>query len=189
MGRHDIIKSMKKLLVVSGSPKALGEGSKTYQTCLMINRLAAANFYVDYLSLGDHPLPSAKPEWHRDPFSNDVPIAVREVAFKFKDADCVILASPSYHGSYTSHIKNMIDAFHYDFLRNKRVGLVTIGHGGAAILPAIHLQDVVRTAYGELAHTIICVDGITDFTDSGLLIESKILENRMENLLSELSSQ
>lgn len=177
---------MKKLLIISGSPKTLAEGSKTYQSCLMIQNLAQERFNTDFLSLGDHPLPTAKPEWHQNPFGKSVPAEVREVALRFKQADAVILASPTYHGSYSSHIKNMIDVFHYDFLRSKNIGVITIGHGGAAILPATHLQDVIRTAYGQLCHTIICVDGVTDFDDNGKLIQSEVLKARIENLLNEL---
>jgi NAD(P)H-dependent FMN reductase len=179
---------MKKLLIVSGSPKTLAEGSKTYQACLFAKKMAeaASNFEVDFLSLGDNPLPTARPEWHRNPLADDVPEEVREVALKFKDAECVILATPIYHGSYTSHIKNMIDAFNYDFLRGRNVGIITIGHGGIAVLPATHLQDVIRTAYGQLCHTICCFDGVDDFDQSGKLIESERITNRMRTLIREL---
>lgn len=176
-----------KLLIVSGSPKTLAEGSKTYQSCLWLHKLAGSKFdQVNLLSLGDTILPRAKPEWHRNPFGDDVPEPVRAVAEQFKQADAVVLASPSYHGSYSSHLKNLIDVFHYDFLRGKNVGLLTIGHGGAAILPATHLQDVIRTAYGQLCHTIVCVDGVTDFDNDGKLIESDILKARMLRLIEEL---
>lgn len=181
-----LAKFMKKLLIVSGSPKTLAEGSKTYQACLMLKKEAEQKFEIDLLSLGDTVLPRAKPEWHRNPLADDVPEIVRGVALKFQQADAVVLASPAYHGSYTSHLKNMIDVFHYDFLRDRHVGLVIIGHGGAAILPATHLQDVIRTAYGKLCHTIACIDGATDFDDDGKLIESDKIRNRMLNLINEL---
>lgn len=179
---------MKKLLIVSGSPKILSQGSKTYQACLLAKKTAEKSglFEIKFISLGDRPLPTAKPEWHRNPLAKDVPEAVRGVAQQFQNANCVILATPSYHGSYTSHLKNLIDCFHYDFLRNKNVGIITIGHGGTAILPATHLQDVIRTAYGQLCHTICCFDGVDDFDNDGKLVESEKIKNRILSLIQEL---
>ena len=177
---------MRKLLIVSGSPKTLAEGSKTYQACLMLKQEAESQFEVELLSLGDTVLPRAEPQWHRNPLADDIPEIVRGVAMQFQQADAVVLASPIYHGSYTSHLKNLIDVFHYDFLRDKNVGLMAIGHGGTAVLPAVHLQDVVRTAYGQLCHTIICIDGVDNFDHNGKLIESARISARMLNLIYEL---
>ena len=82
--------------------------------------LQKASTIVDYsivlLSLGDTVLPRAEPQWHRNPLADDIPEIVRGVAMQFQQADAVVLASPIYHGSYTSHLKNLIDVFHYDFL-------------------------------------------------------------------------
>jgi NAD(P)H-dependent FMN reductase len=61
-----------------------------------------------------------------------------------READSVVLASPMYHGSYSSALKNALDYCGFDEFENKTVGLLGVAGGSFPITTLEHLRSVCR---------------------------------------------
>lgn len=59
-------------------------------------------------------------------------------------ADAVVLGTPSYHGSYSSVLKNALDYCGFDEFENKTVGLLAVAGGSFPITALDHLRSVCR---------------------------------------------
>jgi NAD(P)H-dependent FMN reductase len=141
---------MKKLFIVSGSVRSR-EDSHTYTFASNLRNVAeAVGFGVDLLHIGDEERSPALVKYHSDPFAEDVPEDIRNFARLVRDADVVLLVSPTYHGSYTSQMKNLLDCLTEDAFRGKTIIIASHGWGPSAIQPALHLQDVSRTMMGNI---------------------------------------
>ena len=139
---------MKKILIIGGSPR-LESDSKTTKLAREIEEVAKSiDLDVSVWLLGEKPLPTAKPHYHEDPMDKDNPAEVREFAKAVSDAELLVLTTPTYHGSYSSHLKNAIDCLSGDGFENKTVVIASQGWSATAMAPAMHLQDVVRTLQG-----------------------------------------
>lgn len=73
------------------------------------------------------------------------PPALGELLAAAREADAVILCSPTYHGTVSGAVKNALDALNFLFdddppyLAGKPVGLMALGGGGAAnVLTSLH---------------------------------------------------
>jgi MsuE subfamily FMN reductase len=95
----------------------------------------------------------------------------REIIDKVSAADCYVVGSPMYRGSYTGAFKNLFDLLPNDALAGKVVGLVATGgsdhhflaleHQLRPLLSFFRAHTVPGTVYGQNAH----------FTESGLAEE------------------
>ena len=70
----------------------------------------------------------------------DAPVVTRHV----READAVILATPMYHGSYSSALKNALDYCGFDEFENTTVGLLAVSGGSFPITALEHLRSVCR---------------------------------------------
>jgi NAD(P)H-dependent FMN reductase len=59
-------------------------------------------------------------------------------------ADAVVLGTPSYHGSYSSVVKNALDYCGFDEFEDTTVGLLCVAGGGFPTTPLEHLRSVCR---------------------------------------------
>ncbi|WP_276257661.1 NADPH-dependent FMN reductase [Haloglomus litoreum] len=59
-------------------------------------------------------------------------------------ADSVILGTPSYHGSYSSVLKNALDYCGFDEFEDTTVGLLCVAGGAFPTTPLEHLRSVCR---------------------------------------------
>lgn len=169
---------MKNTLIIGGSPRTT---------------ISKSNLIVDYISsilpgsnvwkLGKKPLPTAKPEWHEDP-SNSEDKTVVNFYDAIQKSEQIIIVSPTYHGSFTSHLKNALDCMGKNDFRGKTVFLCGMGYGVSAILPCIHLQDVVRTMKGNVYPRFIAVDNSDVNIDDGSL--SKKSTDRINEIIGEI---
>lgn len=146
---------MKRALIISGSPRK--EGSVTNLVAEQIEQAFKESGAESMVwKLSDKPLPTAEPQFHEDPINSGSEV-VAEFARQVAKADIVVLCTPTYHGSYSSHIKNAMDCLTGDALSGKRVILSC--HGGmTAGIPLTHLQDVVRTMQGSVVNSLIIID-------------------------------
>jgi NAD(P)H-dependent FMN reductase len=71
-----------------------------------------------------------------------------------------VLTSPTYHGSYSSHLKNALDCLSGNGFSGKTVVIATHGWSATAMGPAMHLQDVVRTLEGNLYRRFIVMNTV-----------------------------
>jgi NAD(P)H-dependent FMN reductase len=61
-----------------------------------------------------------------------------------READAVILASPMYHGSYATPLKNALDYCGFDEFEGTTVGLLGVSGGSFPITTLEHLHSVGR---------------------------------------------
>jgi NAD(P)H-dependent FMN reductase len=67
-----------------------------------------------------------------------------ELRERIRAADSVILATPMYHGSYSSVLKVAIDYCGFDEFENATVGLLAVAGGSFPITALEHLRSVCR---------------------------------------------
>jgi NAD(P)H-dependent FMN reductase len=67
-----------------------------------------------------------------------------ELEARVREADSVLLGTPSYHGSYSSVLKTALDYCGFDEFENTTVGLLSVSGGGFPITPLDHLRAVSR---------------------------------------------
>ena len=63
---------------------------------------------------------------------------------RVREADSVLLGTPSYHGSYSSILKTALDYCGFDEFENTTVGLLSVSGGAFPITPLDHLRSVAR---------------------------------------------
>ncbi|MFC3476891.1 NADPH-dependent FMN reductase [Halobacterium litoreum] len=74
----------------------------------------------------------------------DEPGDAADLTERVRRADAVILASPMYHGSYSSPMKTAIDYCGFDEFEDKTVGLLAVSGGSFPITALEHLRSVMR---------------------------------------------
>ena len=68
-----------------------------------------------------------------------------ELRDRLREADSIVLATPMYHGSYSSVLKTAIDYCGFDEFENKTVGLLAVSGGGFPLTALDHLRSVCRS--------------------------------------------
>ena len=123
------------ILAVCGS---LRDGSHT-RTAARHALAAAADrgAETELLDLREYDMPVFDPD---DDEAGDA------VGFKrtVREADAIILATPMYHGSYSSALKNALDYCGVDEFEKKTVGLLSSAGGNFPITALDHLRSVCR---------------------------------------------
>lgn len=74
----------------------------------------------------------------------DTPPSVDEITLLFREADSILLATPMYHGSFSSPLKTIIDYAGFDEFENKTIGLLGVSGGNFPITALEHLRSVCR---------------------------------------------
>lgn len=139
-----------RLFIFSASIRPQGE-SHTFTLANILNRMALRiGFETELLHYGDEEHSPAQVPYHDNPIADGVPKDIQDFALAVERANIIILASPTYHGSYSSQMKNMLDCLVEDAFNGKIIIMATHGWGPSAIAPAMHLQDVARTMYGQV---------------------------------------
>ena len=123
---------------VAGVPGSLREGSHT-RTAVR-RALAAAESTgatTDLVDIRDLDLPVFDAD-HEDAGAAD------ELRERLRAADAVILATPMYHGSYSSVLKTALDYSGFDEFEGTTVGLLAVSGGSFPITALDHLRSVCR---------------------------------------------
>jgi NAD(P)H-dependent FMN reductase len=92
---------------------------------------------TDLVDLRDLDLPVFDPD-------RDEPGDAAELTERVRDGDAILLASPMYHGSYSSPLKTAIDYCGFDEFEDKTVGLLAVSGGSFPITALDHLRSVLR---------------------------------------------
>ena len=105
-----------------------------------------------------------------------------------KNADAIILATPEYHGSYSSVIKLIIDNLGYpSALCGKAIGILGVAASPFGALKAIEHLNSITTHLG--CHTLPKVVNVAScyqiFDQTGSLTDEKVKE-RLETLATDL---
>jgi NAD(P)H-dependent FMN reductase len=69
---------------------------------------------------------------------------LEEVSRLLQEADGIVLATPMYHGSYSSPIKTLIDHMGFDEFENKTIGLLGVSGGRFPLSALDHLRTVCK---------------------------------------------
>jgi NAD(P)H-dependent FMN reductase len=68
-----------------------------------------------------------------------------ELRQHIRDADAVILGTPTYHGTYSSAMKNALDYCGFDEFENTTIGLLAVAGGSFPVTPLEHLRSTCRS--------------------------------------------
>lgn len=130
----------------------------------------------------------ALPVYDDDRPLHDYPEALADLLAAARDADAYILCSPTYHGTVSGAVKNVLDALNFlgdddpPYFGAKPVALMALGGGSAAnVLTALHhttrALNGLTIPTGIVAGGSAIVDGAV--TDEGVL-------RRMRGMTAEL---
>ncbi|WP_186319050.1 NADPH-dependent FMN reductase [Streptomyces sp. SAJ15] len=102
-----------------------------------------------------------RPELYADPLARQLsPMAAR--------ADAFVLASPTYHGSYSGALKNALDHLDGHEMAGKPVGLLAHGENLTAVQVCDALRTVVRALKGvAVPEQLVTVPGDFERTGDG----------------------
>lgn len=118
------------------------------------------------------------------PDSNDTRES-EELTAQIQKADAVILATPMYHGSYSSALKNAIDYCGFDEFEHKTVGLLAVSGGSFPISALEHLGTVCRSLDAWVLPYQAAVPDFHETFEHGELADED-LNKRVERIGSEL---
>lgn len=113
---------------------------------------------------------------------------------KVAEADAVILATPEYHGSYSSVMKLMIDNLGFpSVLKDKPVALLGVAAGRIGAIKALeHLRGVASHVGALVMPEAVSIARVQAmFNENNRLVSSELknfVESLLENLIKHLSS-
>ncbi|MFB6071575.1 MAG: NADPH-dependent FMN reductase [Halobacterium sp.] len=129
---------------------------------------------TDLVDLRDLDLPVFDPD-------ADQPGDAAELTRRVREADAVVLASPMYHGSYSSPLKTAIDYCGFDEFEDKTVGLLAVSGGSFPITALDHLRSVLRALDAWVLPHQAAVPNASSHVEDGELADEK-LEDRVATL-------
>lgn len=129
-------------------------------------------------------------------YNDDIPLdgqseSLRRLVEQVREADAYLICSPTYHGSMSGAIKNVLDSLHVQhgqpdaYFQQRPVALASYG-GPTAISAVNALQTVVRVMQGIVVPTVLTLsrDGLDAST--GVITDDKTLR-RADRMLGELA--
>lgn len=123
---------------ITGICGSLREGSYTRKSLeLVLEAAEKENVETEIIDLRNIEMPVFNPD-------NDRNDDLEEVSEKLREADGIVLATPMYHGSYSSPIKTLMDHMGFDEFENKTVGLLGISGGRFPITAMEHMRSVCK---------------------------------------------
>jgi FMN reductase len=131
-----------------GPPRVLGIGGSTRQgsksLVLLTTALGQALQKGAIVSLADIRALDL-PLYDEDRSLNDYPPSLAELLDAVRAADAFVLCSPTYHGTVSGAVKNVLDTLNFlyeedpPYFAGKPVALMALGGGGAAnVLTSLH---------------------------------------------------
>lgn len=174
-----------RLLSIGGSAR---EVSRTQMAMEAILALASAHDIVPTIAtVRDLDLPV---------YNDDIPLdgqpkSLQRLVEQVREADAYLICSPTYHGSMSGAIKNVLDSLHVRhgqpdaYFQQRPVALASYG-GPTAISAVNALQTVVRVMQGIVVPTVVTLsrDGLDAST--GVITDDKTLR-RADRMLGELA--
>jgi len=123
---------------VVGIAGSLREGSASRKAVdHALDETERAGASTELLDLREYDLPMIDPD-------EDDPEDAKRLKASVREADSILLASPMYHGSYSSPLKTALDYCGFDEFENKTVGLLAVAGGSFPITALEHLRSVCR---------------------------------------------
>lgn len=175
-----------RLLAIGGSARAT---SHTLQAMRAILATAAEHgIEVEIASVHDLALPV---------YNDDIPLAeqpasLQRLVERVSGADAYLICSPTYHGSMSGAIKNVLDSIyaargeagsHFD---ERPVGLASYG-GPSAINAVNTLQTSVRSMRGAIVPTVVTVSRDSFDPETGTIADDRT-RSRADAMLREIAT-
>jgi NAD(P)H-dependent FMN reductase len=129
---------------------------------------------TDLVDLRDLELPMFDPD-------EDEPADAAALTDRVRRADAVVLASPMYHGSYSSPLKTALDYCGFDEFEDKTVGLLAVSGGSFPITALDHLRSVLRSLDAWVLPYQAAVPNASSHVEDGEF-DSEDLEERVATL-------
>ncbi|WP_232702334.1 NADPH-dependent FMN reductase [Halobacterium wangiae] len=112
---------------------------------------------------------------------HDEPGDAAELTRRVRAADAVVLATPMYHGSYSSPLKTALDYCGFDEFEGKTVGLLAVAGGSFPITALEHLRSVLRALDAWVLPYQAAVPNASSRVSNGEFTDEK-LEDRVAQL-------
>ncbi len=90
---------------------------------------------------------------------------------RVRQADSVLLGTPSYHGSYSSVLKTALDYCGFDEFENTTVGLLSVSGGSFPITPLDHLRSVSRALNAWVIPHQAAIPRVSSKFENGELVD------------------
>ena len=160
---------------VAGVPGSLREGSHT-RTALgrALSGAESVGATTDLIDLRELDLPVFDAD---DEDAGDAP----ELRERLRAADAAVLATPMYHGSYSSVLKTALDYSGFDEFEGTTVGLLAVSGGSFPITALDHLRSVCRALDAWVLPYEAAVPNASSRIAEGAFVDEKI-ESRVETL-------
>jgi NAD(P)H-dependent FMN reductase len=104
---------------------------------------------------------------------------------RVREADSVLLATPVYHGSYSSALKNALDYCGFDEFEHTTVGLLAVAGGGFPSPALDHLRIVGRAVNAWVVPHQVALPRVSRYFEGGQLVDENLRE-RVDRLGEEL---
>jgi FMN reductase len=171
-----------RVLGLGGSMGRSAQSRVTLETTLKLAADAGAETALaDVRELN---LPIYDPDGHIEDFPDTLPWLLNEV----RRADAIIICSPTYHGTVTGAIKNMLDFMQFlgadtpPYFTGKAIGLMAVG-GLAAANTITTLDYSARSLNGNVAPTTIIIpNGSIDLVEKRFI--DPALRGRIDSMLA-----
>ena len=111
----------------------------------------------------------------------DEPGDAAELTRRIREADAILLATPMYHGSYSSPLKTAIDYCGFDEFEDKTVGLLAVAGGSFPITALDHLRSVLRALDAWVLPYQAAVPNASRHVEDGQFTDAN-LEDRVSTL-------
>ena len=139
-----------------------------------LDEAEAGGAATDLVDLRDLDLPLFDPD-------EDDPHDAIDLQDRVREADAVVLATPMYHGSYSSPLKTALDYCGFDEFEEKTVGLLAVSGGAFPITALDHLRAVMRALDAWVLPYQAAVPNASSHVSDGELSNEK-LEDRVATL-------
>lgn len=174
-----------KPLRVLGLGGSMGRSAQSRVALETTLKLAAdAGALTSLADVRELNLPIYDPDGHVQDFPPSLPWLLNEV----RKADAIIICSPTYHGTVTGAIKNMLDFMQFlgadtpPYFTGKAIGLMAVG-GLAAANTITTLDYSARSLNGNVAPTTVIIpNGSIDLAEKRFI--DPALRGRIENMLT-----
>ena len=149
---------------------SLREDSHTRSACrYALEAAAATGAETELVDLREYDLPVFDAD---NDDAGDAPL----LRTRLRESDAVILASPMYHGSYASPLKNALDYCGFDEFEGTTVGLLGIAGGSFPITALEHLRSVGRALDAWVIPHQAAVPNASSHFEDGELTDERIAE-------------
>ncbi|MFD2444627.1 NADPH-dependent FMN reductase [Bacillus sp. CGMCC 1.16607] len=172
---------MEKLKVV-GICGSLRKNSINKDLLLYLSKLLPENYMFELGDLSEVPL-------YNTDLEEDLPIAVKNLAEKIKNADVVIISSPEYNSSITGVLKNALDWISRPVtgtpLSNKLAAIIGATPGMlGTVRGQLHLREILYAMNAQLIRRpeVLISQAPSKINDMGEIIDEKTV-SIMDNLV------